>query len=31
VPYDFNGQNHSYTLEIYEELEENPLIWWSKQ
>jgi len=26
VPYDFNGQNHSYTLEIYEELEENPLI-----
>lgn len=26
IDYDFNGQNHSYTLEIYEELEENTLI-----
>ena len=23
ITYNFNGQNHSYTLEIYEELEEN--------
>ena len=23
IPYNFNGQDHSYTLELYEELEEN--------